>query len=53
VPVLEHDGFVLYETAAILRYLDRVLPDPRLTPADARRAARMDQLMSINDWYLF
>src|SRR5216683_7337781 len=53
VPVLEHDGFMLYETAAILRYLDRVLPDPRLTPADARRAARMDQLMSINDWYLF
>jgi len=53
VPVLEHDGFVLYETAAILRYLDRVLPDPRLTPADARRAARMDQLMNINDWYLF
>src|SRR5215470_11699290 len=53
VPVLEHDGFVLYETAAILRYLDRVLPDPRLTPSDARRAARMDQLMNINDWYLF
>src|SRR5712664_1206738 len=53
VPVLEHDGLVLYETAAILRYLDRVLPDPRLTPADARRAARMDQLMNINDWYLF
>src|SRR5260370_35459509 len=53
VPVLEHDGFVLYETAAILRYLDRVLPDPWLTPADARRAAGMDRSMSINDWYLF
>jgi glutathione S-transferase len=53
VPVLEHDGFRLYETQAILRYLDRVLPMPSLTPADARRAARMDQLMAINDWYLF
>ena len=53
VPVLEHDGFRLYETQAILRYLDRVLPAPSLTPADARRAARMDQLMAINDWYLF
>ena len=53
VPVLEHDGFRLYETQAILRYLDRVLPAPPLTPADARRAARMDQLMAINDWYLF
>jgi glutathione S-transferase len=53
VPVLEHDGFSLYETQAILRYLDRVLPSPALTPSDARRAARMDQVMNINDWYLF
>jgi glutathione S-transferase len=53
VPVLEHDGFMLYETQAILRYLDRVLPDPGLTPADAKSAARMDQAMNVNDWYLF
>ena len=53
VPVLEHDGFMLYETQAILRYLDRILPMPALTPADPRRAARMDQAMNINDWYLF
>ncbi len=53
VPVLEHDGFSLYETQAILRYLDRVLPSPALTPADPRRAARMDQVMNVNDWYLF
>jgi len=53
VPVLEHGDFRLYETAAILRYLDRVLPEPPLTPADARAAARMDQLMNVNDWYLF
>jgi glutathione S-transferase len=53
VPVLEHDGFMLYETQAILRYLDRVLPQPALTPADPKRAARMDQVMNVNDWYLF
>jgi glutathione S-transferase len=53
VPVLEHDGFRLYETQAILRYLDRVLPSPALTPADAKVAARMDQLLGISDWYLF
>ncbi len=53
VPVLEHDGFMLYETQAILRYLDRVLPAPPLTPADPRAAARMDQAMNVNDWYLF
>jgi glutathione S-transferase len=53
VPVLEHEGFLLYETQAILRYLDRVLPSPSLTPNDLRGAARMDQAMNINDWYLF
>jgi glutathione S-transferase len=53
VPVLEHGDFRVYETQAILRYLDRVLPEPVLTPADPRRAARMDQLMNVNDWYLF
>ena len=53
VPVLEHGGFRLYETQAILRYIDRVLPNPPLTPTDPRAAARMDQVMSINDWYLF
>lgn len=53
IPIFDHDSFRLYETQAILRYLDRVLPIPPLTPADPRRAARMDQVMNINDWYLF
>ena len=53
VPVLVHDGFKLYETQAILRYLDRLLPQPSLTPTDVKRAARMDQAMNVNDWYLF
>lgn len=53
MPVLEHDGFMLYETQAILRYLDRTLPAPSLTPADVRAAARMDQLLNVCDWYLF
>ncbi len=53
VPVLQHGDFMLYETQAILRYLDRVLPTPALTPADPKAAARMDQAMGVNDWYLF
>jgi len=53
VPVLQHGDFQLYETQAILRYIDRVHPAPGLTPAHPRDAARMDQLMNINDWYLF
>jgi glutathione S-transferase len=53
VPVLEQGDFRLYETQAILRYLDRALPGPTLTPPEPRSAARMDQLMNVNDWYLF
>jgi glutathione S-transferase len=53
VPVLEHDGYLLYKTQAILRYLDRVLPAPALTPKDVRATARMDQVMNVSDWYLF
>ena len=53
VPILEHDGFLLYETQAILRYLDRALPAPPLTPSDLKAAALMDQAMNVNDWYLF
>jgi glutathione S-transferase len=53
IPVLDHGEFSLYETQAILRYVDRVVAEPALTPADPRAAGRMDQLMNINDWYLF
>jgi glutathione S-transferase len=53
VPVLEHGDFSLYETQAILRYLDRILPEPVLTPKEAKAAARMDQVMNISDWYFF
>lgn len=53
VPVLEHDGFMLYETQAILRYLDRAIAAAPLTPADAKAAALMDQAMNVSDWYLF
>jgi glutathione S-transferase len=53
VPAFQHGDFALYETQAILRYLDAVFPEPRLTPADPRAAARMNQVMGINDWYFF
>ncbi len=53
VPVLEHGEFKLYETQAILRYIDRVLPTPPLTPSDPQLAGRMDQAMNVNDCYLF
>ena len=51
VPAFEHDGFRLYETSAITRYLDAVLPGTSLTPADPKGAARMDQVVAIVDAY--
>jgi glutathione S-transferase len=52
VPVLDDDGFVLYEARAINRYLDRKLGGPRLTPEDARDAARLDQWTNVAESYL-
>src|SRR5262249_165487 len=49
----EHDGFMLYETQAILRYVDQAFPGPALQPAEPRRAARMNQIIGIIDWYVF
>jgi glutathione S-transferase len=53
VPAFAHDGFELYETDAILRYLDKVAPGPSFTPADPKACARMDQLMGVIDAYAY
>jgi glutathione S-transferase len=53
LPVIDHGDFRLYETQAILRYIDTEFPGPALQPKDARQAARMNQIIGINDWYLF
>lgn len=53
VPTLVHDGFVLYETAAIVRYLDSVLPGPRFTASEPRQAARQAQIVGLLDAYAY
>ncbi len=53
VPALVHDGFELYETGAITRYIDRAFPGPALQPTDARRLARMDQIIGVVDAYAY
>ena len=52
VPVLRVGDRVLYETAAITRYLDRRAGGP-LTPAVPWAAARMDQVIGIVDAYAY
>ena len=53
VPALEHDGFRLYETGAILRYVDEAFDGPSLQPSDARDRARMNQAIGIVDAYTY
>src|SRR5262245_18713737 len=52
VPTLEEDGFVLYESTAILNYLEATQPNPALVPADARGRALVDMRMKLCDLQL-
>jgi len=52
IPVLDHGDFRLYETRAILDYVDQVAPEPSLTPSDPRLRARMNQVIGIVDSYV-
>lgn len=49
VPALDHDGFVLSESSAIVEYLDEAFPAPEhaaLLPADPRQRARARQIQA-------
>src|SRR5580693_1266954 len=51
VPAFEHDGFSLYETQAIMRYVDEAFPAAPLQPIDLHQFSRMNQVMGIVDSY--
>jgi glutathione S-transferase len=53
VPTFEHDGFQLFETSAISRYIDEAFPGPALQPKDVKARARMNQVMSVIDNYVY
>ena len=53
VPAIDDDGFVVYETQAIIRYIDAAYPGPSLVPADAKAKARMDEAIGVVDCYFF
>ena len=49
VPALEHDGFCLAESSAIIEYLEETFAPPqsrRMLPAEPRQRARARQIMS-------
>jgi glutathione S-transferase len=53
VPAFEHDGFALYETDAITRYINDMFAGVDLVPADARSRARMAQAISVISGYTY
>ncbi len=53
VPAFEHEGFSLYETQAIIRYIDERFDGPPLQPEDVFEWSRMNQLIGIHDAYAF
>src|SRR5579872_1214979 len=52
IPAFEHDGFSLYETQAIMRYVDEAFPATPLQPIELHPFSRMNQIMGIVDAYL-
>ena len=53
IPAFEHNGFQLYETGAITRYVDEAFDGPVLQPTDAKTRALMNQIVSIADGYVY
>jgi glutathione S-transferase len=51
VPAFDHDGFKIFETEAITRYVDETFGGAKLQPASAKDRARMTQAISILDSY--
>jgi glutathione S-transferase len=51
VPAFEHDGFTLYETQAIMRYVDERFAGTPLQPEDVHQWSRMNQIIGIVDAY--
>jgi glutathione S-transferase len=49
VPAIDDDGFLLYESASILMYLEATHPQPPLVPADPQGRALVDMHMRLCD----
>ena len=53
IPAFEHDGFKLFETAAIARYVDEAFEGPPLMPPDPKSRARVNQITGFLDSYAY
>lgn len=53
IPAFEHNGFRLYETSAITRYVNEAFPGIELQPHEPQARARMNQVISLIDAYAY
>lgn len=53
IPAFEHAGVSIYETGAIVRYIDEVFDGPPLQPSGPLERALCNQLISIADNYVY
>ncbi len=53
VPVLQHDEFMLHETAAITRYVDEAFDGPPLQPEDLQMCARTLEIVGTIVSYIY
>lgn len=51
IPVLDDNGYYIYESRAIIRYLDKRLPGIALTPTDLKDYGHMEQWLSVESSY--
>ena len=52
VPILQHGDFTVYETSAIVTYVEETFDKVALRPTSPRERARMDQWISaVNSYY--
>src|SRR5436305_7523385 len=51
VPILRHGDFTVYETAAIVGYVDDAFDGQKLTPDNRQQRARMNQWISAVNGY--
>lgn len=52
VPAIRHGDYTLYETSAIVRYIDEAFSGPKLVPAEPRARAEMEKWISASNAYL-
>jgi glutathione S-transferase len=53
IPAFEHDGFRLFESSTIERYIDAAFDGPPLQPTEPRAQARMNQALGVLDSYCY